>query len=443
MMKLLCNSLLLLVFAAICNSTVAQGKDIQKSFKWQYNVNNDANVVFENYDCDLVIHTWDKGEVEYIMTVDISMKSAEDASYLSNYIEDLEFTSSEGSVTIMNRFWRSRVNIMGIKTIDLIAGKKLRYNDFNMKGELWVPADCNLQLRSKYSRIDLEGIKGPLDLDLYNDKIYGVECGDKVRIAAKYSTVELKDLHEVTVNLYNTDLYAGNLGNLSGESKYSKIYGNDAGRIEINSYNDKYTFESTTDVKFEAKYSDFISGKSSDIDMDCYECTVTIDDVEDIEIASKYTKYQFGKAGNCTISSSYNDKINTSLLNTLNVAQSKYGNYTIDELISSLRVDDGYEDKFTVVRSGSYFKGVKVNGKYIDVVLGLPEELDFRFKANIKYADLDINEEALTTRIKVVEGSQLEYDAVKGTEKEGMPLIEITGYEMSLKITALQELPKL
>ena len=48
-----------------------------------------------------------------------------------------------------------------------------------------------------------------------------------------------------------------------------------------------------------------------------------------------------------------------------------------------------------------------------------------------------MDESLFKTKIKVSEGSQLEYDAIRGTEKDGMPLIEINGYQMSLKIIGI------
>ena len=48
-----------------------------------------------------------------------------------------------------------------------------------------------------------------------------------------------------------------------------------------------------------------------------------------------------------------------------------------------------------------------------------------------------MNESQLKSKTKIVEGSNLEYDAVKGTMKEGMPLIEVNGYQMGLKIVEL------
>ncbi len=89
------------------------------------------------------------------------------------------------------------------------------------------------------------------------------------------------------------------------------------------------------------------------------------------------------------------------------------------------------------MKTGQELKEISVDGKYVDVSLSLPRTFNYRFRAKIDYPKLDMDESLLKTKIKVSEGSHLEYDAVKGTEKDGMPVIEVNGYEVSLKIVEL------
>ena len=78
-----------------------------------------------------------------------------------------------------------------------------------MKGELWIPEKCNLNLKSKYSVIELEDIYGRVSFDLYNDKLFGGIVNENIKITAKYSTMEFKDMKNIEANLYNTDIEAG------------------------------------------------------------------------------------------------------------------------------------------------------------------------------------------------------------------------------------------
>ena len=91
-MKKLFFSSILIIFCAGISS--AAGKDLQKTYTWKYNINKDATVAFDNYDCNLTIHTWDKAETEYHLIVDAKTKSDEDAAVLDKYIQNLRFSSS-------------------------------------------------------------------------------------------------------------------------------------------------------------------------------------------------------------------------------------------------------------------------------------------------------------------------------------------------------------
>ena len=124
------NILAIIVCLAMGMDGYGQGKKLEKTYRWTYQVNEDVNFAFENYDCDLTIHTWDKSEIEYVMTVDATLKSEEDARRLDEHIGDLKFSNSTSSVDIDNRFWTSKKAIMGRKTMTLKGAKTVRFNEF-------------------------------------------------------------------------------------------------------------------------------------------------------------------------------------------------------------------------------------------------------------------------------------------------------------------------
>ena len=434
MRKLFFSTLVLFLTAGVIPSVSAAGKDLQKTFTWKYTMNKDGNVVLDNYDCNVTIHVWDKGEAEYHLTIDAKTRSDEDATVLDNYLQNLKFSNSTSSVRFASSFWETRNNILGRMTMKLAGGKNVALTDFSMKGELWVPSGCRFELISKYSEINMEDFTGQLKLDLYNDNLYGGSVKGKTEIEDKYSTIEFKEMKDIKADLYNSKLEATNTGNMVIVSKYTKVTAASSGNLDIDSYNDKYNIPNTGDIKFLSKYSDLKTESSGNVTFDCYEGTFSLQDLKDLNLTSKYADFKFGTAGDISVSSSYNDKLAAGKLKSLKINESKYCSFRIEELSGSVSESDGYEDKFNVLKTGQEFKGLSVDGKYIDVSLGLPKSVDFRFRAKIQYPKLDIDESQLKATTKIIDGSHLDYTAVKGTEKEGMPVIEINGYEMSLKI---------
>jgi len=411
-----------------------QEKKIEKTYKWTYKVNEDVKITFNNYDSDLVIHTWDKKEIAYDMSVKATLKTDEDAKRLNTYLENLEFSHSAGSVQIDSRYWTSKKAVMGRKTITLKGAKTVRFSEYKMKGEIWVPENCRLVLRSKYSEIQAKNVKGVLSLDLYNDNWYGGDVNTAITIKAKYSNLEFKEMKDVEADLYNCDVEAGKIGNLNAVSKYSNFHVGDAGKVVIDAYNDKYSFENTGDIKFTDKYSDLKAHKAGRVELDCYNSTVDVVLAEDIYLKSKYGKYNLDSAANLQITSAYSDKFEIRKLNTLSIDESKYIVVKLDHLERSLLLKDGYTDKFYIKNAGS-LNEVKVNGKYVVLEMALDKEFSYRFEANVKYPKFDIPEEELNTKIKIKEGSELQMKAIKGVESEGMPSFFVNGYDMAVTLT--------
>jgi len=437
MKKLLFSTLVLIIYTGIFLAPLAFGKDLQKTFTWKYTINKDGNIVMDNYDCNLTIHVWDKGETEYHLTVDAKTRTDADADILDKFLTNLKFSNSPGSVSFRDNFWENRNSIMGRMTMKLEGSKEVVLSEFSMKGELWIPAGCKFELNSKYSEINIEDFAGQITIDLYNGNLYGGNLMSKARIVDKYSTIEFKDIKDLSADLYNSKLEAKNTGDLNIESKYSKVTAISSGKLEINSYNDKYSIPKTGDVTFISKYSDLKTESSGMIKIDSYEGSFVMNDVKDIKIETKYADFQFGTAGDISISSAYNGKLVAGTVKSLSINESKYCNYRIDELKASVTETDGYEDKFTILKTTGDLKEVRMNGKYLEISLGILKSADYRFKAKITYPKLEMNESQFKTKVKVSDGSQLEYDAIKGTEKEGMPLIEVNGYNLSLKIVEI------
>jgi hypothetical protein len=428
------SSILLTLLLSFSLNGFAQGKKVEKTYKWLYQVDQSVKFTFQNYDCDLIIHTWDKPNIEYHMSIDATLKSEADAGKLDAYLKKLDYSHSAGSVSFNNRFWTSKKTMMGKKTITLRGGGKLTFSEFKMKGELWIPKNSHLNLESKYSEIKLEDIQGRLSLDLYNDKLFGGIVNSPVNLAAKYSNLEFKDMKDLDADLYSTSIEAGDVGDLLIVSKYSDVRTGNAGKITIDAYNDKYSFENTGDIKLIDKYSDLNARISGHVRLDCYNSTVNLVSAQDVELSSKYGKYTIGEGRKLNISTSYNDKFKIDALHSVTISESKYGEYQLDYLESSLLLRDGYSDKISVAKTGK-LREVQVDGKYIDLEMNLDKNLSYRFKANVKYPNFDINEEAMYVRVKIKEGSDLQMEAIKGEESEGMPSFFVNGYEMGITLT--------
>lgn len=411
-----------------------QNNEVNKVYKWTFDINTDGNIELRNYNCDLVIHTWDKAEVVFKLDVNAKFRSESDTRKFKEHLEDVKFESSSHELKLDNRFWSSRKNIAGIKIMKLKGTGNIFYKTFDMKGEIWLPAEAYLNLISKYSTINLENVDGKLDLNLYNDKLKGELALNDISIAAKYSTIEFEGFGELEANLYDCNMTLGDIENARFTSKYSEITCGEVKNLIIESYSDKYFFETTNDINIISKYTTLKSKISGSMNIDSYDGSFEIGEYEGAEIKSKYTKYIFDKTGENKIISSYTDKFTIETISSMEISETKYSDYKIGLLNESLKVETGYDDEFFIEKIDPGFSRIELSGKYIKSELGLSEDIAYRLKADLKYPHLNIEGAGLTVKLKILESSQLEYEAFKGTDSPDLPLIYIKGYDIKLTI---------
>ncbi len=420
-----------LVFLFILTGLLAQtGSKIDKSYEWSYDLGSGGIVAVSNYDCDLIIHTWENEKTEIKLHVIAEMKNSEDARTLDKHIKDLAFDSSPGKVTVKTRFWESRMNIIGRKTMRLKRGKILLYKNFKMKAEIWMPKNADLELNSKYSNIELEKQGGNVVLDLYNDKLFSGSISGDLNITAKYTSFEFKDCKDITANLYDCNFTSLEAGKCKYISKYSKISSTSVMDLTIDSYSDKFTFETCGNIDIKSKYTDLKTKEAKDIKIDSYEGNYEIDKCMNMDISSKYTDFTTETVDDLRVKNIYEGSIKCSRINSLRIIESKYVNYKLGLLDMLIKLENGYEDDVFIDKLGSDFKSIELNGKYLKCETVFNNDLNLKFIANIKYPHLDLENVDLSTKIKIQESSTLEYEAYKGKVSENMPLISLSGYEI-------------
>jgi len=432
--KMLLFSLSLCIFIFAGLKTV-NGQEIDKTYKWNYKVNPDTWVVLGNYDANMEIHTWDKPEIEFHLIIEAVFRNQDDASDVDAYIKDLDFESTRDRTKINSKFWKSRANIMGFSTMVLEGLRTFRYKKFEMECIVWIPRDASLELNSKYSEINIEDIGGELKMDLYNDDIFAGNIGGKANITAKYSDITFTGMKNIDTDLYSCELNTGDAGDMKIVTKYSEIESGKVGTVDIDSYEDEFSFDSCGDIKYVAKYSDLTTGQAGKLVADNYECDFTAAGITDARIEAKYSDYIFTNSGNIDIISFYEGGFESGKATSLSIQETKYGEFNIGELMKKLDIKSAYEDDISVEKLGREFTKLNIDGKYLDIELGVASNYDCRLKALIKYAELDIDENVFKTKTHIKESNNLEYEGIKGTERAGMPEFIVTGYEVNLSIS--------
>jgi len=218
-------------------------------------------------------------------------------------------------------------------------------------------------------------------------------------------------------------------------TKYSDIDSENIGILDIDSYEDDFTIKNCSDIKYIAKYSELTTGQAGKLVADNYECEFAADRITDARIESKYSEFDITTAGTIDITSFYEDNLTAEKIRSLNIEKTKYGDFEIEEIEKKFTVKSAYEDDFSVDSLGMKLEELNINGKYLNIELGVAFNFDCRLKATIKYPEMNIDDNIFKTKIHIKDGSNLEYEGIKGTEKEGMPELVVKGYEVNLKVS--------
>lgn len=430
----------LFILGLLLTAQLALGKGLtfSEKFEWIYDVDPNVTIELSNYDCDVVIESSNSNKVQFVVYVDAEAREQADIDVLKNYLEGLSFPARRDLVKLETTFWdnRSSTSSIGNNVIKmkLKNGKQINLSEFKVKATLHIPESCLFDLESKYSKIEMGNIQN-LKLNSYDDNVYGKNAPGEVEITAKYSKLEFGIFGPTAINIYDSDFKVEKTEDLKIISKYSEININQVGNVDIEGYDDDMTFKTTGNFELNAKYSDLECEKSGNLTLNIYDSNLEFDEIGDLKISeSKYSSYKFNIAGTIMISSTYDDDFSFEKVTSFKANSSKYSEFTINSLLNSFTILDGYDDNVKIYKTSSAFTHFDMNSKYANIILNTSERAQLKIDWNTKYGKIEIDESDFKTKIMIKDDSEYQYVGIKGAESETMPYIKVRGYDVKMNL---------
>lgn len=329
---------LTLIVLLLIQVNVFAGRDeFKKTITETFTVNENTRIEAINKHGDMHIHTWDKDEVSFEVTITVEAKTEADAEKEFDRI-DVEF-SNVGNTVGAETIWGERETKRRWSFFDWStwgsgngweSGNKIRVDyvinmpaanpvDFTNKyGHINFPTlDNDAKITVKYGNMDGEHVGGDFDLNVgYGDACLKTVAG-KSEVYVKYGK-----------------FCADELAKLDIESKYSKVYLDKTQDITIQSKYDHYELGTVQNLHSDGKYDDF-----------------EIEWVKNIKLYSKYSDYRIEELAG----TGYLDM--------------EYGNAKINRLapdFGDLRLDGSYAHFKIKISSGMSFD-VNVETSYGDM----------------------------------------------------------------------------
>jgi len=333
---------------------------------------------------------------------------------------------------------------VGIKNMQTINGRSsITFNDgtkvkgikdLEVKLIVYTPALARLNVNNKYEEIEIRTpVSELLTLSIYSGEVHVQDIQGKLNMNAKYSKGSVGKNGGAKVELYESKIDFGATGDLDINAKYSTFRIPEVGALKAVTYESKgYLGDVSGTLQLNDKYSRYEMKNIQNALLDLYETELQAETAADIQGKSKYTVYEIRTMGALALESSYEDEFQIGQLKSLKTV-SKYGNYTLGQLSEAL-IMDSYEDEVDIEELNSGLQKIQIKGKYTNLDLTLPNELQFNMEVNARYTDLDVGEGDLDFSKYISKGSELNFVGKTKGAGTNAAQFKIECYECKLKM---------
>ena len=317
-------------------------------------------------------------------------------------------------------------------TIKLNDGSKVKLAEFKLKEiKIYVPADLDLNVNTKYSRVNLAfSINGNLNIDGYNCQFKGKAVSNNLQLNGKYSKFEFSRVPKAKLDLYESTFKATEVDQLAVISKYSSLDIKKIKTLKLDGYEDKITSEKADKVSLILKYCDINIAQISSLDLNAYEGSFNCTLLNNAIINSKYLNAEFGKINTLSLAEGYENNFKIQSIDSLSSTNGKHNEFNISVLNSDLYID-GYEEEIEIEKISEQFNRLCFNGKYLDININIPKNIAYKIYGNIQYPDLNLNKNDYNVATHDKVDSSLKFEYYKNSEKATKE-IKIAGYEVDL-----------
>jgi hypothetical protein len=282
----------------------------------------------------------------------------------------------------------------------VINGKKtdLKIDKFKVNYTLWVPESISFNLKSKYNQVDILGLKGNVNFDLYDADLTLVSFGEKGDFKMKYCKAEIGTGDNAGFDVYDSDIEIKDLKIAAVTSKYCEFSIENVNMLNATSYDDDYKIQNISFFSGEAKYSDFkIESNLEDAFFNAYDSDISAKNINRMKYSAKYSSVIAQNVDLLEIKDLYDSYIKLGIVGEFSCQVSKYDEFIFESITKSISMPDAYTSALIINSSSSDLMNFTGNFKYGSVKLPLNPNLEFSLKYETTYGNFSFPQ----NRVKV------------------------------------------
>ena len=361
---------------------------------------------------------------------------AKDRENLDIFLDHFNVKSStkgnllEISTTSEIESWNSNNNVTTIKFSDGKKAKGIR--DIVMSATLFVPDLEELQLKNKYGDIDLDA-KAPdnLIVDLFSGKLETANPIKDFDLTIKYGKCYIADVKNSKLNLFDSDLRTGHLGNTEVLSKYSECEIMDvSGDLLMQTFDDKWEMKDISGLfKFNDKYSEYKLETFGSAEGTVFDGEVVATSGKKLTLHdSKYSKYKISHLDELVGYAIFDDDFEIGNILSIDVKNSKYSSYRIDGLKDTFSSSQAFDDEIKIGKIAANFDDIFMEGKYTKMDFYIDKDAQFAVDVNLQYGKFDHPD--FDVRIHKEVNSKIEMKGFVGAEQsDNSKKLTIKGFD--------------
>lgn len=379
---------------------------------------------------DLNVHQSPSGKTT--VSAKISADGApEDLKLFLDKIEIKEVKSGSGVKLITLIETKRWVNNNGKIKITFKDGTKVKdITDFKITYDVHVGSVDKLSLKNKYRNIYLADMSCNTSIELHDGDLFAGDVKNDFNLHVKYGKIELGNVHNADLYLYDSKLNMKNAEAIELESKYSEIVIGDCSSLEIHSYDDEFEVgQIDGELVIEDKYSEFEILSCGDSDVNFYDGKMELGIAQSIKLSTKYSEYKFKEVHSLEIDKSHDDDFNIKHLGRFDCDQSKYTSYDIDLLDNGFTIST-YDDVIDIDEIGQTFSKLNMEGKYTDLSIPLDQIPGFELDSKRKYGKLIFDEANFSKTIHLEQDSE---QTLKGKSGTGQAKVILDIYDCRVR----------
>lgn len=284
----------LLTFTLLLLAFTASGQEVTKEFHKEYSPGPSTALNIENKYGDVVVHTWDKQAVVIHVKMLVEMPSRQRAEEYLSYI-DVQFSDTEELISAETEI-DSRFRFTGWG-----SGSRRFRIDYTVN----MPYQMDLTLVNRYGDVDLEELRGIVDLDIRYGNLTAFKLTrgnekplNKLNLAYGKARIDEAGWLDI-ISRYSGGLEVSRSQALLIDTRYSKLNIDETSSVVAESKYDNIRIRVINNLVINTGYTDLgIGTLTKKLKIETGYGSVNVDNIPDgfeaVEVESRYTGVRLG-----------------------------------------------------------------------------------------------------------------------------------------------------